>query len=169
MSLMETAQLLGNFGEFFGALVVVASVIYLAVQVKHSSQSTKISAAQSFAEVDNGFVGVINLSRELPEVLHRGAKGLSELEGGDVIRFMAFHDQVFISAQATYLQWRSDTLDESLWSIIRNACADLLSQPGQQEWWQIRRHWFDEDFRDLMDKAIDSGEGKFMHPRALES
>ncbi len=169
MTLMETAQILGNFGEFFGAMAVVASLIYLAVQVKHGARSTKISATQSFAEVDNGFIGVINLSRELPEVLHRGAKGLSELEGGDVIRFMAFHDQVFISAQATYLQWQSNTLDESLWNIIRHACVDLLSQPGQREWWQLRRHWFDADFRDYMDKAVDSEEGKFMHPGAFKS
>jgi hypothetical protein len=166
---MESAQLLGNFGEFLGAMVVVASVIYLAIQVKHGTQSTRLAATQSFAEVDNAFVGVINLSKELPDVLHRGAKGLSELEGADVIRFMAFHDQVFVSAQATYLQWRSNTLDESLWNIIRHACFDLLSQPGQQEWWQLRRHWFDENFRGYMDTAVDSGEGKLMHPRAFEN
>jgi hypothetical protein len=99
-----------------------------------------LSSTGKFAELDNAFVSVINLSGELPDVLHKGAKGLSELEGGDYIRFMAFHDQIFISAQTTYLQWQSNTLDESLWSIIRHACFDLLSQPGQQEWWKIRRH-----------------------------
>ncbi len=36
MTLMETAQLLGNFGEFIGALGVVITLFYLAVQVRHS-------------------------------------------------------------------------------------------------------------------------------------
>ena len=37
MTLMETAQLLGNFGEFFGAIAVVATLIYLAIQVRQSN------------------------------------------------------------------------------------------------------------------------------------
>ncbi len=37
MDLTETAQLLGNFGEFFGAIVVVMSLIYVGKQVRDSS------------------------------------------------------------------------------------------------------------------------------------
>jgi UDP-N-acetylglucosamine 2-epimerase len=36
---MSTAQLLGNFGEFLGAIAVVATLLYLAVQVRHSKMS----------------------------------------------------------------------------------------------------------------------------------
>jgi hypothetical protein len=39
MTLLEIAQLLGNFGEFLGALAVVATLIYLAVEVRHSRQA----------------------------------------------------------------------------------------------------------------------------------
>ena len=41
MTLMETAQLLGNFGEFIGAIAVVATLFYLAVQVRESKQATE--------------------------------------------------------------------------------------------------------------------------------
>ena len=39
MDLMSTAQLLGNFGEFVGAIAVVATLFYLAAQVKQNRQS----------------------------------------------------------------------------------------------------------------------------------
>ncbi len=39
MTLMETAQLIGNFGEGIGALGVVITLFYLAVQVRHSKTS----------------------------------------------------------------------------------------------------------------------------------
>ena len=39
MTLMETAQLLGNFGEFVGAIAVVGTLVYLAVQVGYSRKS----------------------------------------------------------------------------------------------------------------------------------
>jgi hypothetical protein len=167
MTLTEFAPLLGDFSDFFGAIAVVITLIYLAIQIKHNTQSGQIAAAQSFAEVDNGFVGVINLSGELPEVLHKGAKGLSELEGGDTIRFMAFHDQVFVSIYAAYLQWQAGTLDERLWRTFKAALIDLLDQPGQKDWWGLRRHWFDDEFQEYVDRTVESEGGKPMHPSAF--
>jgi hypothetical protein len=41
MSLMEAFQLLGNVGEFFGAIAVVATLIFLTIQVKHSKASVE--------------------------------------------------------------------------------------------------------------------------------
>ena len=40
MSAMETAQFLGNIGELVGAIGVVVTLVYLAIQVRHSKQST---------------------------------------------------------------------------------------------------------------------------------
>lgn len=36
MTWLEIAQLLGNFGEFLGALAVVATLIYLAIEVRQA-------------------------------------------------------------------------------------------------------------------------------------
>ena len=59
MDHQAVAQLLGNYGEFVGAIAVVATLFYLAVQVKHSKEATeaqtrsieesrKVTLAQSF-------------------------------------------------------------------------------------------------------------------------
>ena len=39
MDLMSTAQLLGNFGEFFGAIAVVVTLIYLAGQLRQNTKA----------------------------------------------------------------------------------------------------------------------------------
>jgi hypothetical protein len=39
MNLVELSQVLGNFGEFFGAIAVVGTLIFLALQVRHSKES----------------------------------------------------------------------------------------------------------------------------------
>ena len=36
------AQLLGNYGEFVGAVAVVATLAYLAVQVRHSREAKNV-------------------------------------------------------------------------------------------------------------------------------
>lgn len=41
MDHLTFAQLLGNYGEFVGAIAVVATLFYLTVQVKHSKSATE--------------------------------------------------------------------------------------------------------------------------------
>ena len=45
MDLASTAQLLGNLGEFIGAIAVVATLFYLALQVRHSRAATEANTA----------------------------------------------------------------------------------------------------------------------------
>ena len=41
MELMDTAQLLGNFGEFAGAIAVVVTLVFLTLQIRQSTQANK--------------------------------------------------------------------------------------------------------------------------------
>ena len=44
MDLMSVAQLLGNFGEFFGAIAVVVTLAYLAVQIRQGTHATRAAS-----------------------------------------------------------------------------------------------------------------------------
>ncbi len=46
MTLTDTAQLMGNFGEFFGAIAVLATLVYLVVQIKQAGRATIFSSEQ---------------------------------------------------------------------------------------------------------------------------
>jgi hypothetical protein len=117
---------------------------------------------------NNEIVGLINESPNLADVLHQGANGLSELKGGNLIRFMAFHDLVFMSYQSFHLQWKRGTLDETLWETYKHAIIDLLQQKGQQGWWALRYHWFSPEFQDYVEQAMTTGLAKPMHPGSVE-
>ena len=41
MTVIELSQILGNFGEFFGAIAVVGTLIFLAIQVRQSKEATE--------------------------------------------------------------------------------------------------------------------------------
>ena len=41
MSFQEITEVLGNLGEFTGAIAVVATLFYLAIQVRHSKEATE--------------------------------------------------------------------------------------------------------------------------------
>jgi hypothetical protein len=88
MTLMETAQLLGNFGEFVGAFAVVATLLFLAVQVKHSKESVdantkaleesrRLAQAQTYQARVTTRIGQLQLEAESDYI----APLLDKLEG----------------------------------------------------------------------------------------
>ena len=80
MTLMETSQLLGNMGEFVGAIAVVATLLYLAIQLRNSTiqarasayQTTGIALGQYFLSLDDRTLRLIN-EANYPEALLRCA------------------------------------------------------------------------------------------------
>ena len=132
--------------QTIAAAAVIISLIYVGIQLRQNTETTRLSAAQAFADMDNAFVSIINTSLTLAEILHRGSNDISNLEGGERIQFEAFHDQAFISMQACYFQWQIDALDNRLWNTFKRAMLDLLAHPGIKQWWKSRLHWWDKDF-----------------------
>ena len=68
MTLIEIAELLGNFGEFFGAILVGASLFYLAVQIRHNAKSTdeanmraEVERISSFGQFSAGTPGFMEI------------------------------------------------------------------------------------------------------------
>ena len=50
MNLMDVSQILGNFGEFFGAIAVVVTLAYLAVQIKQNTNSASSQSRQTLLD-----------------------------------------------------------------------------------------------------------------------
>ena len=55
MPFAELSQILGNFGEFVGAIAMVATLFYLAVQVRHSANVTDEANMRAEVERIAGF------------------------------------------------------------------------------------------------------------------
>ena len=72
--------------ELAAAVALIISLIYVGIQVKLSTKATQAATAQSYVDTMNGYVGLINSSRNLAKVLHGGANGLDNLQGEDIHR-----------------------------------------------------------------------------------
>ena len=111
MSLMEVSQLLGNFGEFVGAIAVVVTLIYLAMQVRHSSvlletnnaalkQTTELAKAEAMDRYNDAVSRWRGRLIENPEIVgmwgdvtkSRLARRLSETHGWNPIDATRFEN-----------------------------------------------------------------------------
>ena len=141
MDLQAIAQLLGNFGEFFGSVAVFITLIYLAIQVKHGKQATEANTqiakqGHSLALAQNQVarteliaqqVRSLALSEELADVFvkfeHHGIDSLTDSERR---RFHMWHIAQHYILDSQHFQYTLGLLDEDSWQdAIRRIKAQL--------------------------------------------
>lgn len=68
MDHLTFAQLLGSYGEFIGAIAVVATLIYLTIQVRHSSslldENRRIGLSQVHQERSSSLNNILDRATE---------------------------------------------------------------------------------------------------------
>ena len=158
-----TVAQLGNLGEFIGAIAVIASLIYVAAQIKQNTNATRMAAGQAHVDIWNDTASNLCLSSELASIWHQGLKGVSKLDDGARVQFFAQLGLIFRYYESSHIEWQEGALDDRLWEGLRTTLADQLSHPGALQWWEHRRHWFYDDFQVLVDDAIAQGGGRSMY------
>jgi hypothetical protein len=46
-----------------------------------------------------------------------------------------------------------------VWRGIERAIRDLIILPGAQTWWRTRKHWYTDNFQNLVDEIIAKSDG----------
>jgi len=89
MTPMEISQVMGNVGEFVGAIAVVATLLYLAIQVREAGRSSKFAAVQANRGMRIAWFSSLRDSSHLPAILTKVLAG-EALETEDEIR-LTYH------------------------------------------------------------------------------
>ena len=75
MTALETSQILGNYGEFIGAIAVVLTLVYLSIQVRANTRSTQSqSLVQGSGQYQSLFLARAT-SRDLRTALEKIERG----------------------------------------------------------------------------------------------
>jgi len=151
MNLIDVSQILGNFGEFAGSLGVLATLAYLAIQIRQNTHATR--AASHHAVTDSLNQGNIAIAQnaELAQIWAAGCTdrgSLTEVERQrlDMLLLAYFHafDSLFYSA-------RTGTGEQSLLRAEEPGFSYLLGLPGIREWWDQNPYGLSPEFRSYMD------------------
>ncbi len=151
MSLMESAQLLGNFGEFVGAIAVVVTLAYLSVQVRQHSEAVRSSTRSDIArgQMDANYVLAQN-----PELVLNCYSLLRGKDLGEAERVAATHAILagFRMFENQFFAYREGTFSESVWLGYRANIAWNTQQPNFADFWNDRRYAFSSEFVEFVDE-----------------
>ena len=135
MDLMSTAQLLGNFGEFFGAIAVVVTLIYLAGQLRQNTKALRSASYSHWNEVGNSWAQFYGrYANELSEVEKCTSVDQLTPQQGKILHAEAY--MATSQAETAFLQHRAGTLDQDVFEArINQYTVFVADNPMLREVW----------------------------------
>ena len=142
---------LGAVGEIVGALAVVISLLYLAIQVRSGSRVLRIQmqdyAYHGFQEWNYR----VAADPELPLVFQKGGADFESLDERKKARFLHIMFSFYKMFENTYLHYLEGSVGEEAWKYNRLFLSLYVWQPGCRNYWENRKAAYDPRFRAMLD------------------
>ena len=134
-----TIEALGSIGELVAAIATIATLFYLAMQIRHSSEATRGASQQAL--IDTSFDASWELGRnvELARVVGAGLLDFDALDDRDKTTF-TFIVQRYVGNLEKGLRLRERGLiDGETVDSVANGVLMVVRSPGGAKWWQVYR------------------------------
>ncbi len=151
---------LGNLGELVGAIAVIASVAYLAIQIRQNTRSLRASAFHNLSNNIANFLGTVARDRELASIFMRGLARWRDLTPEESQRFVLLMMNLFSLHANAYHQHAQGALESEAYLGVRMTLARIACSPGGASWWRHAKHLFSPDFIAL----VDGDRARFQQP-----
>ena len=159
-----TLQDLGNIGEFVGAIGVIATLAYLAVQVRQNTRALRASTFQDISTAMSLSSEAIANNPDLVSLVVRGAEGLADFTPEERHRFNLTHMMVFRRLESVYVQRTLGSVAEELTGGFERSGISSIASGGGAEWWGTAKPAFNESFVAYVDEKLASGSFPVVHP-----
>ena len=161
MDHQEFAQLLGNYGEFVGAIGVVGTLIYLAVQVRHSRQAmientraVRSSTYEAYNQSGSAWSDFIaEYASQLTTI--QELSSLDYCTPEQQMIYTALSLKTFNMMEATFLHHRAGSLDDDVFEARLSGFRNYLESAHLlREAWRRGPSGLSREFRDFMETLV---------------
>lgn len=145
-------EAIGAVGEVVGAAGVIASLVYLSIQIRQNTQSTMAATYQQATSGLRALSWGMASTPDLGLIFAKGRQG-APLTDEEAARFHWACLAAFRTYENIFYQYERGVLEERVWRGVQEAMVQMFWHPGVQDWWKPRRSLFDAAFRRLMDQS----------------
>jgi hypothetical protein len=147
---------MGAIGEIVGAIGVIATLGYLAIQTKHNTRAVNASTFQGNAAIwQDMFLALAGT--DASEAFARGMLGSRDIDALTFQKFWMVCRTLFLNFENQYYQYRQGTLDEEAFKGYEESMCDMaLSWPGIRAWWPLNHDSYGSAFVDYIERLLTS-------------
>ncbi|MBW2243041.1 MAG: hypothetical protein JRH01_13740 [Deltaproteobacteria bacterium] len=130
-----TLEDLGNIGEFVGAIGVVVTLIYLALQIRENTNSILGSVEREDARGSSDFLQSLAENPQLARVWRLGLSEPAKLTQDEGTQFVMLMGTAFYRLEGPFKQYKRGLLSEEAWEPWGRLIARYMRSPAVLTWW----------------------------------
>jgi hypothetical protein len=157
-------EALGAAGELVGAAGVIASLLYLSVQIRQNTRATRAATLNAVTEAHHRELRwSSDISGPLLKAIHRP----HELSEDDAYKVTEWMTASFMARENEFGQFREGLLEPDKWAQTKTVVRVTTGIPWVVTWWsEYGRHLYTPDFVAWVDQTM--AEGSFETAAALK-
>jgi hypothetical protein len=144
---------LGSLGELIAALATLGTLIYLALQIRQNTASTKIAASQSILASLNQALHVASSTPQAARATILGQTDYEQLEESEQAQFIVWIFSWFRVLEQAHFYYERGYLENEIWSGQVEHLKQVIKGPSVSQWWEARRAFFRPSFVQLVEAA----------------
>ena len=150
--------------EIVSAVAVVVTLIYLAIQIKHSKESldanTKAIRGQAISDITRNVHDQMHMLIQGHDIAAMFERFVADETLGQQDAFLldSVLTAVFVARQNEFFQWKQGLLDDEVFTSLHHVILALLGSPNGEHWWKNEGHrMFAPAFIDFVEELRRTG------------
>jgi hypothetical protein len=149
----------GAIAEALGAAGVIATLVYLASQIRQNSLMMKAQIRDSIADKQISYFQAPLLNEPLLETYRKVFLDEEIEHGPDRFRLVLYVQSLFREWENAHYQNKIGLYDDDEFQARTNVWKNVMTQKAFQEVWLQNSENYSPDFRNIMDSYVGLGEG----------
>ncbi|MFT4562628.1 MAG: hypothetical protein ACI9BW_002374 [Gammaproteobacteria bacterium] len=154
---------LGSLGEFIAAIATLATLVYLALQIRQNTDSVRMSAEMDASHKMADWLELGVTDPSIANLWDKAANEAESLTDEEIRRFLWFVAQLFLIYEGQYNLYKRGHLDESVWTAKVASLFGLLKNPIVANWWGSRIAPYSPEFVEYIENRRKLFDGEWSH------
>lgn len=146
-------EAISAIGEITGAVAVLISLIYLALQIRQNTKMMRSTAKQQLAEASQN---VIYITMENPEEWIKLQTGETASSPDQDAKMSLLVRAIMRGFESQCYHYESGLLEDDEWQALKNTIIDITSRPGVNKYWQEMKSHMSERLRIVVEGKVTS-------------
>ena len=159
-------EAIGAVGEVLGAIGVIVTLGYLALQIRQNTDSLRATSELGLSQQSADWMSRMAADPELSRIYDAASDDPTTLTPEELSRFRWVIGELFMIYEGHYQLYRRGHITESSWKGKDRVMQGFLRNPLIEEWWTMRMTPFSDEFYDYIDERRRSFDGSWVHRRA---
>ena len=147
-------EAIGAIGEVVGAIAVIATLIYLALQIRQNTAALRSTATQAAHDQAANVYNILCSDPDMAGIFMRGTLAPNELSDDELARLNSFYSVTQFYLQNWYMQSRDQLMDDTLLSSWSNIVARISTTPGFEQFWEQRSYVYSPVYREWLETEV---------------